>query len=217
MNLKVLQIKSEETYPWLLKKHYAKRIPHISFAFGLYKEKDLIGVITYGIPASDALCRGICGDNYKHMVLELKRLCLQDNKKNEASILVSHSLKLLPKPKIIVSYADTSQNHVGYIYQATNFMYTGLSAKRKEWRIIGSNKHSRTITAQATLSEMQNNNEKYEFVTRPRKHRYIYILADKKTKKEIKKNMLYETEPYPKGDSKKYDSGGEGSKQLLLL
>ena len=83
MNLKVLQIKSEETYPWLLKKHYAKRIPHISFAFGLYKEKDLIGVITYGIPASDALCRGICGDNYKHMVLELKRLCLQDNKKTK--------------------------------------------------------------------------------------------------------------------------------------
>ena len=64
---------------------------------------------------------------------------------------------------------------------------------------------------------MQNNNEKYEFVTRPRKHRYIYILADKKTKKEIKKNMLYETEPYPKGESKKYDSGGEVSKQLLLL
>ena len=217
MNMKVLQIKNEETEPWLLRKHYAKRMPHISFAFGLYRQNDLVGVITYGNPASDALCRGVCGEEYKHMVIELNRLCLQDNKKNEASILVSHSLKLLPKPKIVISYADTSKNHIGYIYQATNFMYTGLSAKRTEWRIIGSNKHSRTITAQATLSEMQNNNEKYEFVTRPRKHRYIYILADKKTKKEIKKNMLYETEPYPKGESKKYDSGGEVSKQLLLL
>ena len=217
MNYTVLQIKNEETYPWLKKKHYAKRIPHICFAFGLYKDKDLIGVITYGIPASDALCRGICGDNYKHMVLELNRLCLQENKKNEASILVSHSLKLLPKPKIIVSYADTSQNHVGYIYQATNFLYTGMSTKRTEWRMKGSNKHSKTITEQSTLKERIKNTELYERVERPRKHRYIYIVADKKIKKEIKKNMLYETETYPKGDSKNYDSGGKVSKQLLLL
>jgi hypothetical protein len=217
VNYTVLQIKNEETYPWLKKKHYAKRIPHICFAFGLYKDKDLIGVITYGIPASDALCRGICGDNYKHMVLELNRLCLQENKKNEASILVSHSLKLLPKPKIIVSYADTSQNHVGYIYQATNFVYTGMSTKRTEWRMKGSNKHSKTITEQSTLKERIKNTELYERVERPRKHRYIYIVADKKIKKEIKKNMLYETETYPKGDSKNYDSGGKVSKQLLLL
>ena len=217
MNYTVLQIKNEETYPWLKKKHYAKRIPHICFAFGLYKDKDLIGVITYGIPASDALCRGICGDNYKHMVLELNRLCLQENKKNEASILVSHSLKLLPKPKIVVSYADTSQNHVGYIYQATNFLYTGMSTKRTEWRMKGSNKHSKTITEQSTLKERIKNTELYERVERPRKHRYIYIVADKKMKKEIKKNMLYETEPYPKGESKNYDSGGKVSKKLLLL
>tara|TARA_A100000171_G_C2073972_1_gene116170 strand:+ start:123 stop:776 length:654 start_codon:yes stop_codon:yes gene_type:complete len=217
VNYTVLQIKNEETYPWLKKKHYAKRIPHICFAFGLYKDKDLIGVITYGIPASDALCRGICGDNYKHMVLELNRLCLQENKKNEASILVSHSLKLLPKPKIIVSYADTSQNHVGYIYQATNFVYTGMSTKRTEWRMKGSNKHSKTITEQSTLKERIKNTELYERVERPRKHRYIYIVADKKIKKEIKKNMLYEMEPYPKGESKNYDSGGKVSKQLLLL
>ena len=217
MNYTVLQIKNEETYPWLKKKHYAKRIPHICFAFGLYKDKDLIGVITYGIPASDALCRGICGDNYKHMVLELNRLCLQENKKNEASILVSHSLKLLPKPKIVVSYADTSQNYVGYIYQATNFLYTGMSTKRTEWRMKGSNKHSKTITEQSTLKERIKNTELYERVERPRKHRYIYIVADKKMKKEIKKNMLYETEPYPKGESKNYDSGGKVSKKLLLL
>ena len=217
MNLKVLQIKNEETEPWLLRKHYAKRLPHISYAFGLYRQNDLVGVITYGNPASDALCRGVCGEEYKHMVTELNRLCLQDNKKNEASFLVANSLKLLPKPKIVVSYADTSQNHVGYIYQATNFMYTGLSAKRTEWRIIGSNKHSRTITAQASLNERKTNTEKYELVDRPRKHRYIFIVANKKIKKEIIKKMNYKSEPYPKGDSKNYNSGGDVSKQLLLL
>ena len=57
------------------------------------------------------------------------------------------SLNLLPKPQAIVSYADTSQGHHGYIYQATNWIYTGLSAKRTErYDINNPNKHSKTVT-----------------------------------------------------------------------
>jgi len=59
--MKVLFIKNEESYEWLLKKHYAKRIPQIMYAFGLYDDIQLVGVITYGIPASPSLCMGICG------------------------------------------------------------------------------------------------------------------------------------------------------------
>ena len=34
----------------------------------------------------------------------------------------------------------TSQNHTGNISKATNFIYTGLSDKRTEWRMKDSNK-----------------------------------------------------------------------------
>ena len=55
--MQVLRIKPEESYPWLLEKHYAKRIPQIMYAFGLYEDgKGLIGVVTYGIPASPPPC-----------------------------------------------------------------------------------------------------------------------------------------------------------------
>ena len=41
MNLKnkfiVESIKSKETHDWLLNKHYSKRIPSISYAFGLFR------------------------------------------------------------------------------------------------------------------------------------------------------------------------------------
>ncbi len=47
---------------------------------------------------------------------------------------------------IIVSYADTSQNHHGYIYQATNWIYTGLTKKNTDkFDINNPNKHSRHI------------------------------------------------------------------------
>ena len=134
--VQVIQIQPKETYQWLLEKHYAKRIPQIMHAFGLYVDGVLKGVVTYGIPASPALCMGICGKEYSDKVLELNRLCLMENNKNESSFLVSHSIQLLPKPTIVVSYADTSQGHVGYVYQATNFLYTGLSANRVDCSIV---------------------------------------------------------------------------------
>ncbi len=215
--MEVLPIKHEECEEWLLKIHYAKRIPLIMHSFGLYVDKKLDGIITYGMPASPALCVGVCGEDHRHLVLELNRLCLLNNKKNQASFLVGNSLKLLPKPSIIVSYADTSMNHNGYIYQATNFIYTGLSAKRTEWRIRDSNRHSRTLTSQHTLEEMQNNPDKFYRLDRPQKHRYIYFLGDKKQKKQMISKLNYKVEPYPKGDNKRYEVGHIPTVQGVLF
>ena len=215
----VLPIKPEEAEPWLLYKHYAKRIPQIMFAFGLYDNIQLVGVITYGIPASPSLCMGICGKEYAEKVLELNRLCLQDNYKNQASFLVANSIKLLPKPTIIVSYADTSQGHVGYVYQATNFLYTGLSANRVDWTIKGlEHKHSKTISDGMTLESIKEKyGDDFYYTERTRKHRYIFFHGDKRQKKEMKNLLKYKIEPYPKGESKKYDSGKSVKTQGLLF
>ena len=107
--MRIIPIEPKETYDWLLNVHYAKRIPQIMKAFGLYDDDKLVGVVTYGIPASPSLCMGICGKEYTEIVLELNRLCLLDNHKNLASKLVSGSIKQLPKPTIVVSYADNKQ------------------------------------------------------------------------------------------------------------
>jgi|LakMenEpi03Aug12_release.lakeMendotaPanAssembly.Ray.scaffolds.fasta_scaffold192259_1 hypothetical protein len=202
--MKVLPIKPSESYPWLLHKHYAKRIPQIMYAFGLYEQSELIGVVTYGIPASPALCMGVCGQEWSSHVLELNRLCLQDNTKNQSSFLVAHSIKLLPKPAIIVSYADSGQGHIGYVYQATNFLYTGITKERTD---MGGRdgKHSR------------HNKDPSIRVFRSAKYRYVYIHADKRDKKVLQKSLNYQVEPYPKGDSKRYDSGESVPTQQLLF
>ena len=38
--MKVLPIQHYETKTWLLNRHYAKRIPSISYAFGLYDDNN---------------------------------------------------------------------------------------------------------------------------------------------------------------------------------
>jgi len=204
---KVLPIKSWQTHDWLLKKHYARRIPSISFSFGLFENNILEGVITFGKPPSMSLCIGVCGKDNSDYVFELNRLCLQSNKPNHASYLVANAMKQLPKPIIVVSYADTSANHTGYIYQACNFIYTGLSDKRTEWREKNSNRHSKTLCDQTSLEERKANPNKYEVVDRPRKHRYVFFVGNKKHKTNFLKNLNYKIMPYPKGNNKKYNSG----------
>jgi len=217
--VQVIQIQPKETYQWLLEKHYAKRIPQIMHSFGLYINGALKGVVTYGIPASPALCMGICGKEYSDKVLELNRLCLMENNKNESSFLVSHSIQLLPKPTIVVSYADTSQGHVGYVYQATNFLYTGLSANRVDWTIKGmEHKHSKTISDGMTLESIKEKyGDDFYYTERSRKHRYILFHGSKTDKKIMRKLLKYNIEPYPKGNSQKYDSGGNIQTQQVMF
>ena len=203
--MKVLPINTFEVEPWLLEKHYAKRMCPISYAFGLYEDNQLVGVVTYGVPASPFLCMGVCGEEHKDIVLELNRLCLNDGIKNGASFLVGKSLQMLPKPTIVVSYADTSMNHIGYIYQASNFIFTGTTKERTD--MAGEDgKHSRHNLG---ISENR--------INRSAKHRYIYFIGNKHQKKLLMNKLNYSIEPYPKGDSQKYDSGKSVKTQQLLF
>lgn len=194
----VKSIDSSQTYDWLLHKHYAKRIPSISFAFGLFdKENIMQGVVTYGKPASPSLCNGICGLDNSRFVYELNRLCANDGlPKNTLSFFLSKSLKQLPS-LIIVSYADTAKNHTGYIYQATNWIYTGSTKERTD---IGNE--------DGTHSRHYDKNLDYKNFRKLRssKHRYVKFTGNKIENKNWIKNLKYEIKPYPKGENKRYDA-----------
>lgn len=202
---KVAEIKRSQCENFILNIHYAKRWPSISYSYGLYEQDILVGVVTYGTPPSSPLRNGIAGKSFSQDVIELNRLVLLNNKKNEASFLVSKSLKLLPKNKIIVSFADISQNHTGYVYQACNFLYCGLSAKRTDWKIKGK-EHLHGVTVADEFRGMPNRSalmkkkygDDFFLLDRPRKHRYVYIVGDRKYKKSVIANLNYKIEPYPK-------------------
>jgi hypothetical protein len=104
--------------------HYLHRRPPISFAHGVELDGRLLGVVTYGVPASRHLQKSACPSR-PDLVLELNRLWLNDAlPKNSESWFVSRSLRMLP-PRIVVSYADPLHGHLGYIYRALNFDYAG--------------------------------------------------------------------------------------------
>jgi len=201
----VLPIKHFEAEPWIMRKHYAKRMPSISYAFGLYEENVLVGVCTYGMPASPFLCMGVCGKENKDLVIELNRLCIETKTKNAASVLVGRSLQMLPSPMVVVSYADTAQSHVGYVYQATNFLFTGTTKERTD--MAGEDgQHSR-----------HNKGDRNNRIDRSSKHRYVFFVGSKKQKKKLFEQLRYPVMPYPKGNTQRYDSGSIIATQTVLI
>lgn len=202
-NYEIKEIDFKTAMDVLIKNHYLHRQAPYSHAYGLFEKETnkLVGVVNYGVPASTTLLKGICGESEKSNVYELNRLWIDDSvPKNGESFLVGNTLKLLDK-EIIVSFADTSQGHTGYVYQATNFLYTGLSAKFYDYVVKGKeHMHHTTYAYGMTVAEMKETygEDNVYRKERPRKHRYIYFNADKRRKKILAKKLKYKVQPYPK-------------------
>lgn len=199
MKGKIKSIEYSTFKDFILPKHYSGRIPSVSWAFGWYIDDVLVAVCSFGKPASNSLCKGICGDMFSSRVYELNRLCRIDNLSEQLSGFVSACLRILkPRNLIIVSYSDTAMSHNGYIYQASNFLYTGKTKQRTDKYTEG-NKHSR---------HYDNDNQKGLRKVRHSKHRYVYFaMADRKLKRLAFQELNYSLEPYPKGINKNYILG----------
>lgn len=195
----IQQIDYKTAMEIVVKHHYLHRKAPCSFAFGLFLQNEIKGVICYGTPSSAALRKGIAGIENRNNVIELTRLWVCDSvPKNGESYLIGNTLKKVNK-EIVVSYADTSEDHVGTVYQATNWLYTGLSAKRTSWVIEGFDKHCQTIADRYTASDLRKEyGEKFSLQQRSRKHRYVFINAKGKRKTELLKSLRYPVLKYPK-------------------
>lgn len=203
---RVEEIPSRVATEMVIEFHYLHRRAPSMYTFGLFDSdtEEMVGCIIYGKPASHSLCKGVCGPEEASRVIELTRLWIADvTPRNAESYLIGQSLRMLPVDKdIVVSYAEIGAGHVGVVYQATNWLYTGMSDRHVEWRLDGkSGSHSRHLFdehggvngAKAFYGERMERHE------RPRKHRYVMFRGSKWRKKELMEKLRYEVQPYPKG------------------
>lgn len=134
-NLEVREIPAALAREVAEREHYMHRKPQVKYAFGLYSPDTpdldtlfpgpgLAGIAVFGVPASHHLQVGACPSD-PSLVLEFNRLWVDDEMpRNTESWFVARCLAQLPG-YIVISYADTMQGHLGYIYRALNFHYAG--------------------------------------------------------------------------------------------
>lgn len=224
----VKSIPKEQTYEWILKKHYAGRIPSIVYSFGLYDAQILVGICTYGIPPQNN-CLLLCGEEYKKNAIELNRLIKNDGlEKNVQSWFVAQTFEMLPKPMIVLSYADPNNGHYGYTYQALNFLYTGEGGADKEYVFGGyqySMRHIKDYWFKANRLKFDSDltidqnftNAGGEIIPMDKKKRYVIFLGNKKQKQDMRKKLIWGVEPYPKGQNERYDTSHKTVTQTSLF
>jgi len=176
--------------------HYSKCIPAVkNVTFGVWENSEFTGAIVYSRSANPNI-GGFVQLNQTEAV-ELTRVALKEHE-HPVSQVVTYSMNMLERKdnglKLLVSYADPSEDHHGGIYQAMNWYYTGQT--KPNTVLIDSNGdkvHKRTLNR--AKKKGFSTESKYENLQRkkvPGKHKYAYPLDD-----EIRQKLEAISKPYP--------------------
>lgn len=189
--------------------HYSGVMPDATQdAFGAYQDEKLIAAVAYGPGGNSKTLSAIIEGIDNRSGRELIRLWVHpDAPKNTASYTVSRSLKLLPpEVELVVSFADSGQNHAGYVYQALNFYYLGMSSEGIRYVDMTGTE----VTARLANVYRMRNPDKFadKSLTEIRKElgwtaikshsKHRYALGINKGKKTINKKLAAMAQPFPK-------------------
>lgn len=172
--------------------HYSKCVPAGKlFKFGVFEDDKFIGVVIFSRGANNSL-----GSPYGLTQLEcceLTRIALSEHK-TEVSKIVSIALKILKKHnqglRLVISFADSEQGHIGSVYQAGNWVYAGMTKSADEYLVHGVRMHGRSMRAKYGSHIGKSF---IKIVKGSSKYRYLFAL-DKETKEKISKIKI----KYPK-------------------
>ncbi len=183
--------------------HYLHSMPGgTKLSFGVFSNGKLAGAMVIGAGSVNA--RGLVNGSLQADCTSLTRLWLSDelprNTESKVISIVIRSLKKHTSLKFLVSYADPSAGHIGTIYQATGWLYTGLSEATPLYDIgDGKVRHSRSLSSlfgTHSVAHFIGKGIPVRTIPQTAKHRYIYFL-DKSWRNSLAVPVL----PFPKKES----------------
>lgn len=172
--------------------HYSKTMPAGALAkFGVWEDDKFTGAVIFGHGATYDI-----GSPYglkQQECIELVRVALRDHKRS-VSEMVAKTLRLLKKQspglRLVVSYADQEQSHLGVIYQAMNWIYTGTG--KGDFLVLLNGKWVHRRNAHSAIGTSRG----LKRIPYTGRHKYLYPL-DRAMRKQIAPLAL----PYPKRET----------------
>lgn len=200
---RVEQIKSSDGKMFIREHHYSRGCHNGPMCWGLLDgESNLLGVIAFATPSSEAVRSSLFGPEHKSWVTELHRLVILDGTPpNAESWLIARALRGLkeyrPQIRAVISFADSTEGHVGTIYQATNALFCGTTGSATFYRdSTGRLRHPRQNGVNISKSEAARRGWVAE--KRGAKNRYVFLLGSPKEKRRLRSALLRVPEKYPK-------------------
>ncbi len=157
--------------------------------FGVWEDGKFIGAVVYGRGSNSNIGKQI--HLTQTQICELVRVALRPHT-TPVSRIIAITIQFMKKSNVglqaIVSYADDGQGHIGTIYQAGNWLYTGIGKGTPQYFYKGRWCHHRMLTHLFKPKDIP-------YPSRPGrdKFRYYYPLNED-IRQKIKPFVL----PYPK-------------------
>ena len=181
--LRIVPIRLAVAKALIVQHHYLHSLPGgTMLAFGALLRRRLLGAIILGVGPynTPSLVEGATSDH----CVTLTRLWLDDdlpkNSESRALGIVLRSLKRHTHLKFLVTYADPAQGHLGTIYQATGWLYSGLSDPMPLYDIgDGRIHHSRSLAhayGTHSVEHFRKHGVAIRVLPQSAKHRYVYFL-----------------------------------------
>lgn len=174
--------------------HYSRCMPQGGLVkIGVWENDSFIGVVIFGRGATNELGSPYGLKNIE--VCELVRVALKKHE-NPVSRIMSIAIKLLKNTnkglRLVVSFADSNEGHHGGIYQATNWIYSGITETSKFPVINGKTVYPRVLSHLVRQGKVKDRKD-VPHVVKKGKHRYLFPLDELMSKKIQKLSK-----PYPK-------------------
>ena len=187
----------------LVREHYLHSMPGgTQLAFGVFADLRLLGAATLGVGPKNGhrLVEGATPDD----VITLSRLWLSDhlpaNSESRVLAVVLRSLRKHTDLRFVLTYADPAAGHVGVIYQATGWLYTGLSEAMPLLDLgDGVRHHSRSLAhAYGTHSRRHfaRHGVTVQLIEQAAKFRYVFPLDP-----TVRDRLTVPVLPYPKREA----------------
>lgn len=185
--------------------HYSRRMPRNKLVkVGAWEDGEFIGVVIFGMGAGNSTRGERYGLASSGQVAELVRVALREHR-TPVSRIVAIALRFLhrhcPGIRLVISFADTKQGHHGGIYQAGNWIYTGLTASDREFHVNGEVLHPKTVHdrnwKQNEAWLRKHIDAEARLVILPGKHRYLMPMDD-----DVRRKIEPMRKPYPKREKR---------------
>lgn len=181
--------------------HYSRVLPAGKLVkIGVWEDGTFIGCVLFSYGANKNLAKSFGLPQTE--VCELTRIALREHQ-SPVSRVIALSLKLLkrqsPGLKVVVSYADTEQEHVGIVYQASNWLYVGhiQEGKKIAFVVRGKKMHPRSVGARGWVQSLKwlkiHIDPNASQVSTTGKHKYIWFYDEL-----LKQKYEPDRKPYPK-------------------
>ena len=173
--------------------HYSRTMPAGKNVYlGVWEDGQFIGAVIVGMGSGNSTNGTRYGLSKSHEIAELVRVALTVHA-SAVSRIVSVCIKKLKKQspgiRLLISMADPKAGHVGGIYQAGGWVYTGVTKADVMYQVGGEYVHHRTATSKGSVKGLPS-------MPIPPKHRYLYPLDS-----AMREQIAPLAKPYPKRDS----------------